>query len=303
MAKKKIAVSRSVKYSKPRQARHKTNFSIREKAKTIFDLIRVGNCLMAAIAVLIGFYLASGTDYRLATLAALSGFLICGAGQAINDYFDAKIDARTSKERPIPSKRISAERALQVSAGMFIIGTILAFLVNATAFQIALFFDALLIAYPMFMNKVKYLGNVVVALGTAITFIFGAGAAGNLPQLVIFLSAIAFLSNMGREITKDIEDIEKDKNAKNTLPVIVGEKYSRGFVIVYYALAAIGALEVFVLFSPLVKMNFYLVFATISVLLFAYAIILLFQDKAKASQSVSKVAMLLSLVAFMLIGF
>jgi len=292
---KKITVIK-VETKKP----HKLHV-IKEKAKTFFELIRIGNCLMAAIAVLIGFYLSSGFDYRLAALAAISGFLICGAGQAINDYFDANIDAKTSKERPIPSGRIGAKRALLYSVSMFFLGIFASFFINPTTVIIALIFAVLLIAYPLFMNKVKYLGNIVVAAGTAITFIYGAAASGNIPSLIIFLAATAFLSNMGREVTKDIEDIKKDAGTKKTLPILIGIPASRFFVLMYYLLAVIGAITVYLLFIFRYPMQYYLVFTILSSILFAYALILLYKNNSIESQKISKIAMLASLIAFILI--
>ena len=271
----------------------------REKAKTFLELIRIGNCLMAGIAVLIGFYLAKGTDYRLAGLAAIAGFLICGAGQAINDYFDAGIDARTSKHKPIPSGKITAKTALHASVIMFILGIISSYFINTTTLIIAIIFSILLLAYSLFMNKIKYLGNFVVAAGTAITFAFGAASAGNIPEIICVLTLTAFLSNLGREITKDIEDVKKDLDVKKTLPMIFGTKASKIFVVTYYLLAAIGALTAYSLFH---LNNYYLGFTILSIALFGYSLFLLFEQSAKKSQKISKIAMLASLIAFILIG-
>jgi geranylgeranylglycerol-phosphate geranylgeranyltransferase len=281
------------------EKKEKQSLSKKEKAKTFFELIRIGNCLMAGIAVLIGFYLAKGSDASLAVFAALAGFLICGAGQAINDYFDAGIDARTSKHRPIPSGRITAKTALHTSLVMFILGIISACLINTATLIIAIIFSILLIAYPLFMNKIKYLGNFVVAGGTAITFVFGAASAGNIPGIIGVLTATAFLSNLGREITKDIEDLRKDLGAKKTLPMLLGTKPSKIFVVIYYLLAAIGALGAYSLFQ---LNNYYLGFTILSIALFIYSLFLLFEQSAQKSQKISKIAMLLSLIAFILVG-
>ncbi|MFA6064246.1 MAG: geranylgeranylglycerol-phosphate geranylgeranyltransferase [archaeon] len=301
MAKKAIKkkIVKKATHIEPKHS-HKLH-AIKEKTKTFFELIRIGNCLMAAIAVLIGFYLAGGFDYRLAALAAVSGFLICGAGQAINDYFDASIDAKTSKERPIPSGRIQAKRALLYSISMFFLGIFASFFINPTTVIIALIFAVLLVAYPLFMNKVKYLGNIVVAGGTAITFIYGSAATGNIPSLIIFLAATAFLANMGREVTKDIEDVKKDLGTKKTLPILLGISPSRFFVLMYYLLAVIGAICVYLLFLFRYPMQYYLVFTILSSLLFAYALVLLYKNNPIESQKISKIAMLASLIGFLLI--
>ena len=60
-------------------------------------IIRPFNCIMAAVATLIGFSVAlGGFAFTIPLmLAMVSAFLICGAGQAINDYFDREIDKKT----------------------------------------------------------------------------------------------------------------------------------------------------------------------------------------------------------------
>jgi len=269
-----------------------------EKFDAFAELMRLGNCFMAGIAVLIGFFLAQGTDLNLALIGFGVAFLVCGAGQAVNDYFDAKIDAKLSKKRPIPSKRILPQEALYFSLALFLIGILSAIFINQLALAIAIIMALLLFAYPAFMNKIKYVGNVVVALGTAITFVFGAAAAGNIPALVVVLAISAFFSNMAREITKDIEDMKKDKGTKVTLPMKT--KKSKYIVAVYYTLAILFGGGAFVLFS---LSYFYLIFTIIGAAIFIYSAKKLYDKKPAMSQSLSKKGMLVSLLAFVLAGF
>jgi len=282
---------------KPRA--RKKSFTPNEKALAFFELARIKNCIMAAVAILIGFFIASGADYFSAGIAALSGFLVCAGGQAINDYFDRKIDAISSKNRPIPSGKVSARQALWFSLALFIIGIGFAGQINVTAQFIAILMTILLIAYPLFMNKVKYVGNVIVALGTAITFVYGAAAAGNVLPLIIALSASAFFSNMAREVTKDIEDVKKDSKAKKTLPLILGLKKSKAFPVVYYALAILVSIWVFFYFK--VNPGYFFV-ALIGAVFFIYSAQILLNNNAKKSQGISKLGMLISLSAYILAG-
>ena len=272
--------------------------SFKNKVIAFAELMRIGNCIMAAIAVLIGFFLANGLDYRVAAIAAFSTLLICGAGQTINDYFDSEIDEKTSKHRPIPSGRVTKKQALYFSIVLFFIGILLSALVNSLTTLVALIFTILLIAYPMFMNKIKYLGNIVVALGTGVTFIYGASATGNIPFIVFLVFTSAFFSNMAREVTKDIEDVKKDKGTKITLPMIT--KNAKNYVLIYYIAAISLSLVIYIWF----KLSYlYLAFAIISTAIFIYALMLLFNNSPKKSQQTSKAGMLASLVAFVFAGF
>jgi len=283
-------------------------FSKREKAKAYLELSRIGNTLMSGVAVLVGYFLAYGNNPFGALLAVVSGMFVCAGGQAINDYFDSKIDAKEKKTRPIPSGRITLEEAFRFSVALFLIGILLSYLINQMAFFIAVIMSILLIAYPLFMNRIKYLGNFVVALGTGITFIYGAIASGNgffyagaiinsTPIVVGFLAAAAFLVNLGREITKDIEDYKIDYGTKRTLPMIVGKNISKLFVIFYYALAVSAVFSASITFN---LNSYFNSFAVVSAAILFIAVIVLIKGDAKKSQKFSKVAMLTNLLAFVL---
>ncbi|MCX6803913.1 MAG: UbiA family prenyltransferase [Candidatus Diapherotrites archaeon] len=210
------------------------------------------------------------------------------------------MDAKSSSHRPVPSGRVTRKEAVLFSAGLFILGVGLASSINTLAFLIATIFAILLIAYPLYMNKVKYFGNVIVSLGTAVTFIYGAAATGNIPLLIVVLAIAAFFSNMAREVTKDIQDVKKDTGAKRTLPMILGIENAKSFVTWYYILAIIISLGAAYYF----KLNYgYLFFAFLGAIIFSQAQRQLNQNRPTKSQKTSKLGMLISLIAFIMAGF
>jgi geranylgeranylglycerol-phosphate geranylgeranyltransferase len=280
------------------KSRFAEEFPLKEKFPAFIELMRVKNCLMALIAILIGFALSNGYNYSIALTAALSGFLICAGGQAINDYFDYKIDAKTSKDKPIPSGRVTRKEALWFAIDLFIIGNFLAYSINPLTMNIAMTFTFLLIIYPALLNKIKYLGNFIVAGGTAITFVFGSVATGGLSPLVLALAISAFFANIAREITKDIQDTKKDEGVKRTLPMVVGKTIAKLFVVAYYLLAILASIATYILF---LLNAFYFVFVLLSSVVFIYSILLLYKNKSKESQSMSKIGMISSMIAFILI--
>ena len=74
------------------------------------EILRFGNAVMAAIAVILMMFV--GHYYELPIiLCALIVFFATGAGNTINDVFDVKIDEVNKPHRPIPSGRISVENA------------------------------------------------------------------------------------------------------------------------------------------------------------------------------------------------
>lgn len=262
-----------------------------------FKILRPGNCLMAAIAVFIGFSVARGSiafSIQL-LLAMLSAFLICGAGQTINDYFDRGIDKLIKPEKLIPTGKIKAKNALIYSIALFLIGVIIAYGINSSTFAIALAFSILLIFYSASMQRFKFLGNFVVAAGTAFTLIYGAAVVGNY-SVVIFFAVTAFLVNVGREIIKDVEDMPGDRGVKKTLPMIFSKKTIDEFVFSLYSAGIIIALSVW--FLGLIKSILYLIFIVISGLIFSYSFYLLIKNKLQPSQQFSKCAMVAALIAF-----
>jgi geranylgeranylglycerol-phosphate geranylgeranyltransferase len=263
--------------------------------KTYLNLMRVNNCAMAAIAVLIGYTIVTFEFSIYAGIAMLSAFLICGGGQAINDVFDLEIDKKINKKKPIPSGKISKNNALTFSGILFLVGIILASLINPLALMIAAIFAFLLIAYAAILYKVKYLGNIVVALGTAFTFIYGASVTESIPVLILVFATSAFFANMSREITKDFEDLKKDKGFKKTLPMI-SKKLAKGFVISYHLLAILFAMIAFIFF--LQENIAYLIMILLATITFGQSARMLINNDYARSQKKCKKGMLFSLLAY-----
>jgi len=259
-------------------------------------LTRPVNCLMASIAVLAGFAVSSGSIFPSAPVlfAMAAAFLVCGAGQTINDYFDHKIDLVLHPDRPIPSGNVKHYDALIFALLLFIAGNWLAAQVNYVAFAIAAALSVLLFVYSAFMEKFKYLGNWVVALGTALTLVFGAAITKNF-YAVSFLAALALFSNVGREITKDFEDAEKGEKGKVTLPGLIGKKAKLVVLALFFAAIA---LSYYVFFAGIFGNLVYLSVVSFANLAFLYAFFLLRKNSFENAQKFCKIGMLLALASF-----
>lgn len=264
------------------------------KVKAFFGLIRLKNCLIAGTATIIGFFVSTQIINTNLFLAFIATFLICGAGQAINDVFDFEIDKKNIS-KPITSNLITRKQATIISIILFAIGLIIALFINITTFFIAIMFVVLLIFYSALLYKKKYFGNIIVAVSTAITFIFGASATGSIPKIIFFFFATAFFASMAREITKDFEDLEKDKNFKKTLPMI-SKKLGKQFIIFYYFASIITAITTGIIFSLNI---FYFLLVFITIIIFFFAIKFLTRNDFKNSQDFSKKGMIVSLIAFL----
>lgn len=253
---------------------------------------------MAAFATFIGYSIsirAIEVNF-IVFIAMIVAFIVCGAGQAINDYFDKEIDKKLHPEKPIPSGNFKAKNALYYSIILFLAGNIFAFLfLNEIALYISAGFSILLIVYSAFLKKHKYFGNWVVAGGTAFTLIFGASMNG-ISNAVVLLSVSALLSNVCREITKDFEDLEADKGFKKSLPMIMRKEKIETAVFGMYSIAM---LLPYWLFSQGIYGNIYFIAIVSGAnLLFLAAFNDLKNGNFSKSQNFAKKGMLIALIGF-----
>lgn len=262
--------------------------------RAFLELARPINCIIAAAATYIGYWLLARPDAK-ALLAFVAVFLICAGGNTINDYFDRKIDRKDKPHRPIPSGRARPAHALFYSVLHFALGLFVALEINAYAFTIALASSILLVLYSWTLKKHKALGNGVISILVAMVFIFSQAAAGT-QGITMLLAYAAFSSNMAREIAKDIEDIRARE--QNTLPKMIGRRASAGFAIFWLAIAMLIGLTA----SIGVHSNLFSLLMLAGYASFAYAMVRLFarQDKPSsfAAQTFIKLGMVLVLAAF-----
>jgi geranylgeranylglycerol-phosphate geranylgeranyltransferase len=280
--------------------------------RIIFELIRWVNCAMAGFAALIGTFIAysalSGSipvpqlSYE-PVIVFIVVFLITGAGNAINDYFDYKIDRINRPERPIPSGRISRTTALYLSVSLFGIGIILSYWLGPVCLFLAAFNSVLLFLYASTLKGTVLTGNVVVGYLTGSTFLFGSALdifnyGGIQSTVILFL--LAGLATIAREIVKDIQDLEGDRRGgTETLPVKIGKNKAA-------RIAAVVGITGVVL-SPLpfvynVNNAFgisYLIVVFVADLLFLVSITeIVLRDNAEKSSKLLKIAMFVALLAF-----
>jgi geranylgeranylglycerol-phosphate geranylgeranyltransferase len=272
------------------------------KPIALLELIRPLNCLMAAFGVLIGFAIAASASnffvsWQMLAIAMAVAFFVCAGGQAVNDVFDAEIDKKIRPKKPIPSGRIEKQSALIYSIALFAIGNILALWLPVESLLISIAFTAILIIYSAKLQKMKYLGNWIVALGTAFTLLFGASLIGNY-AVVVILAASALLANVAREIIKDTQDMGADRGSKISLPMLVNLNLLRMLVLAFYIIAFLLAITAGVIFG--FGNFFYPIIITIAMFVFLHSSKLFFEGRIEKAQKFSKIGMLIALIGFFL---
>lgn len=178
--------------------------------------------------------------------------LLGAAGYVINDYFDRKIDSINRPHKVIIGNTVHRRFAIilhfTLNGVAVLLGTYLSWVLKKPYIAIVYIMIAgIFWLYSTTYKKQFLIGNIIVALGTAMIPLQVAffeliylntsysellmGTDLSFKILFYWIAAFAlfaFLTNLLREIIKDIEDFEGDRSyGCNTLPVIAGIKASK----------------------------------------------------------------------------
>jgi len=301
--------------------------NIIRKLKGYLELLRLHNVLLSYIAVMIGLlatysYVFNskpsitglGDIAKLTLILGLPVLFVSAAGYVINDYFDIEIDKINKPYRPLPSGRVSPLEAYRLSIALFVIGIALSTWIGIVVLVFTVVNAILIYIYSYRLKRLGLIGNLVVALCSSNTILFGSLAfieSHNLSFIALLpslpLAIIAFLLVLAREFVKGIEDYFGDKeHGVRTLAVVVGLKKS--IIITLITIAILICMS----WIPLIlgASIFYLPLAIIVDILSMYSIIILMRTdeveliifKASRSRRILKIAFAIGIFAF-IIGY
>jgi len=178
-------------------------------------LVRPVNSLMMGFATVVGAFLThpgpvSGWWFK-GVLAFVTAFTLTGASMTLNDYYDREIDAVNEPDRPIPSGLVKPREALAMTTVLTVVGLASAYLTNLWCLLLASISCAVSFTYSTRGKATGLPGNMMVSTCVAVPFLYGGLAVGGgLTENLAIFSAMAFLVNTGREVTKGIVDVEGD---------------------------------------------------------------------------------------------
>ena len=183
----------------------------------------------------------------------LAGPLVCGASQAVNDWFDRHVDKINEPQRVIPSGRMPGQWGLFVAIATSLFSLLFASLLGWWVFGAAIIGVALAWAYsaPPFRLKLNgWWGNLAVGLSyETLPWITAAAAAlGTAPSPEI--AAIALLYGIGAHgimTLNDFKAIEGDTQlGVRTLPVQLGVSGAARVACVVMAAAQLGVVALLI---------------------------------------------------------
>ena len=177
------------------------------------------------------------------SLLVLATVCLAAAGNIINDINDIEIDLINKPDKVLIGKSISEKIAYNLFIIFNVIGVGIGFylsnLIGHSGFS-ALFIvvSALLYLYATYLKQMLLVGNIVISLLVALSIIIvgiyellPAITPENQPTQSTFFEILrdyagfAFLINLIREITKDIEDVDGDHRAgRSTLAIAIGRE-------------------------------------------------------------------------------
>ncbi len=276
-------------------------------ARAYVTIIRPGNCLIASGAVAIAGLVAVGysaLEYAALAdlaLACCAVFLFVGAGNTLNDYYDYDVDKVNHPERPIPSGLIERGNALTLAVILFVPTFLLGLFINLESFAVVLIGAIVMVSYERSAKRKGFLGNLQISWLVGSLFLFGGVAVYDNETEALLrvtaLAALAFLSTLGREITKDIEDLRGDRD-RTTLPMSMGPGRSANLARLLYAIAIVLSLVLFFMGTfGLSYLGLVLVADAVFVVCMAFM-----TSNPSLSSNMSKVAMVFALAAFLLGG-
>ncbi len=240
-----------------------------------FSLLDPDHGFLLFIAVLIGGLIpAKEVTFNL-LVAGFSAAFIGMSAFIVNDLFDLKADKiNKRKDKPLVTGRISTDMAWLLFALLLLIGVFLSFTISTECVFIALLFVFLSITYAIGLKAVPFVGNILIASSMAVPFIYGSLAVNTLHPAVLWLSLLAFLMGVGREIIGSIRDMEGDKKqGRKTLPIIIGLKKSSVIAVFFMLSAVVFSFFPFFLVKEYYFDFYYLSFVILTDLLLLFSII------------------------------
>ena len=261
------------------------------------QLFRTGNAVMGIVGVAVAAFMAAGTDIadawaNLLISAVVVFMFICG-GNALNDYIDYEIDKTAHPERPIPSGRMTRRAALHAALAMLGGSVVVSlFTFDLECILIVVIACVLMVSYEVALKQRGFVGNVTIAVLTGMMFLLGGAVVGDAAADVI-VALLALLVSVGREIAKDIEDMESDEGDRLTLPMRIGPRKAAALACVFFVAGPVLSV------APMVWHTYGPLYYSVVVAdaIFVYCAAVVFSSPHRA-QKFAKLAMVVALVAF-----
>lgn len=220
-------------------------------------LIRLPNLLIIVLTQYLVriFLVGPATDWQPAVLdfrfflVVLSTVMVAAAGYIINDYYDIKIDTINKPRRVVVGRILKRRIAMGAHTALNWTGVLLASFASLWLGLITFLAAFLLWVYSNRLKQLPLVGNLTIALLTAISLLVVLMYHPRNEMLVYIYAVFAFFISLIREIIKDMEDVRGDATfGCRTLPIVWGIRRTKW---VLYALIVVFITVIFALSAHL----------------------------------------------------
>lgn len=257
--------------------------------KDYLRLLRVDNLVFICIlmwvmtywvgaAVLRQYAMTDPMPWWLWLLMTLGTVCIAAGGYVVNDYFDVKIDRINRPDRLVVTRTVSKDTAMTLFYVLTAVGLAMglgcAWTVRSSAVGLVyILAPGLLWFYSASYKRMLLVGNLIVAFLSALppivvalvqsawlSRVYNQDLLRYIPvgrDLFVWLSGFAlfaFLGTLAREIVKDLQDQNGDRELEcHTLPIVWGDRVSQ--VLVTVLIMAIMALVAYLHWGGVMPFN------------------------------------------------
>jgi geranylgeranylglycerol-phosphate geranylgeranyltransferase len=219
---------RSIKSDEPRQSPRRGGIP------AMVEVTRPATSFAAALLALVGALLSTEADYASplsdparAAAFAFAWFCMAQATFAVNDAFDAPIDAVSHPWRPIPSGRVSTTDAVRLGIGLACLSVVLLAFISPSLGVLGLLYAAASWGYSARVKSSNGLAANAMVAGLIAVVPLSASLAGTPGDALWWTPIPIFLGVFAREILNDIEDADGDRvNGRPTLPLMLGNRWA-----------------------------------------------------------------------------
>lgn len=207
-------------------------------------------------AFLCGAIASGATDWTLPDVSRIflgmlmSGPILCGLSQVINDYFDREVDALNEPDRLIPSGRVSIQQVMWTIIVLIILGVGIGLWLERGVAALVLVGVFLAVAYsapPMRAKRNGWYGNALAAISyEGLAWLAGHLAFAALTPGSLLLAALYSFGTHGIMSINDYKSIDGDsRSGILTIPVQYGPKGAARLIVGTMVLAQMGVLVAF----------------------------------------------------------
>ena len=258
----------------------------------LWRLTRIPNLLIIALTqYLVAFYLIEN-DGLMSILGDLKFHLLVAAtlaiaagGYVINDYYDVKIDLVNKPERVVIGSGLKRRKALLGHTLLNFIGIAFGLIISWKFAVINTLAASWLWLYSNQLKRLPLVGNISVAVLTALSILLVGLYYGEISFLVKAYALFAFGISVLREVIKDMEDLRGDaRYGCKTLPIVWGIRKTKTFLFVLSAIFVVLIIAVAIMLNNTYLM---LYFAGMGILILLFWQKLYFSDTKKEYRKLS----------------